>query len=158
MAAKRWRAKTLAALAKTKPRSEARKNALAKAVAAGSKFGFKASTVRSWVSAKRSTQGKKTPAPAAKKAKKSVEIRPDVVRPFVDQLKNNLGDANFTKPYDELKNGKQITREELIAIARTFTVRKPSTRPTALKAIWARHHALLEAKAKSEATAGRSAA
>lgn len=90
--------------------------------------------------------------------KATVAARPDVVRAFVKRLEECLGDEGFSVPYKELENDPAISNAEVVAIARTFTSKKPASRPKALQAIWARHHALLVSKAKSESRGGRSAA
>lgn len=96
---------------------------------------------------------------APKAIKKTpVEARPDVVRAFVKRLEDCLGDEGFIKPYNELANELTVSNAEVVAIARTFTSKKPASRPKALQAIWARHHALLGSQAKSDSRGGRSAA
>jgi hypothetical protein len=96
-------------------------------------------------------------APKASK-KATVAARPDVVRAFVKRLEECLGDEGFTVPYGELENDTAISNAEVVAIARTFTTKKPVSRPKALQAIWARHHALLVSQSKSDSRGGRSAA
>ncbi len=88
----------------------------------------------------------------------AVEARPEVVRAFVKRLDECLGDEDFSVPYRELENDSAISNAEVVAIARTFTGKKPTSRSKALQAIWARHHALLVSQAKSESRGGRSAA
>lgn len=96
---------------------------------------------------------------APKPSKKTaVAARPDLVRAFVKRLEESLGDEGFAIPYRELESDPAITNAEVVAIARTFTSKKPASRPKALQAIWARHHALLVSQAKSESRGGRSAA
>lgn len=90
--------------------------------------------------------------------KPPVAVRPDVVRAFVNRLEECLGDEGFTVPYRELENDPTISNAEVVAIARTFTSKKPASRPKALQAIWSRHHALLVSQAKSDSRGGRSAA
>ena len=93
-----------------------------------------------------------------KVAKVKVEPRPEVVAAFVKRLESNLGDDAFVMPYRQLEHDESITPDEVVAVARTFTTRKPATRPKALQAIWAKHLALLVVRAKSASRAGRSAA
>ena len=118
--------------------------------------GVTPATVKGWVTEyhKRS----KTPARPKASKKATVAARPDVVRAFVKRLEECLGDEGFTVPYRELKDDTAISNAEVVAIARTFTSKKPASRPKALQAIWSRHHALLVSQAKSDSRGGRSAA
>jgi hypothetical protein len=88
----------------------------------------------------------------------TVAARPDVVNTLVARLEERLGDDAFTLPYRELEHDQTISNAEVVAIARIFTNKKPASRPKALQAIWARHHALLVSQAKTESRGGRSAA
>lgn len=95
---------------------------------------------------------------APKGSQAPVAARPEVVRAFVRQLEECLGDEGFSVPYKNLENDPAVSNAEVVAIARAFTSKKPTSRPKALQAIWARHHALLVSRAKSESRGGRSAA
>jgi hypothetical protein len=88
----------------------------------------------------------------------AVTARPDVVRAFVKRLEESLGDEGFSVPYRQLEGDSAISNAEVVAIARTFTSKKPTGRTKALQAIWARHNALLVSQSKSESRGGRSAA
>lgn len=99
------------------------------------------------------------PKPAARSKKKSpVVVRDNIVRSFLKRLDECLGDEGFAEPYGELERDKTISADEVVAIARAFTTKKPNSRPKALEAIWARQHALLVSRSKSASRAGRSAA
>lgn len=98
-------------------------------------------------------------APSAPSKKKSAApIRPEIVRMYSSKLEECLGDDGFVNLHKRLAEDQSITTSEVVAIAKTFTGKKPPSRPKALQAIWSRHANLIGFRAKSESRSGRSAA
>jgi hypothetical protein len=85
-------------------------------------------------------------------------LNEEVVERHLRRLEQTLGDdPAFSAAYKELDRDPDLGKLEIAALAKRFSDTSAKSRPAALKKIWARHHALMTSKAKSESRAGRSA-
>ena len=86
-------------------------------------------------------------------------LRQDLVVHYKERLEAALGDEErFIAIYNDLRADAAIGKSEIIALANQMTASGARTQDAALKKIWNRHQSLVVFKAKSRATAGRSAA
>jgi hypothetical protein len=86
-------------------------------------------------------------------------LREDVVQRHLRHLEQTLGnDPAFMAAYSEVDRDPEVGKLEIAELARRFTKNAAKSRQAALKKIWARHHALMTFRAKSESRDGRSAA
>lgn len=86
-------------------------------------------------------------------------LREDVVQRHLRHLEQTLGnDPAFLAAYSELDRDPDVGKLEIAELAKRFTEDAAKSRQVALKKIWARHHALMTFRAKSESRDGRSAA
>jgi hypothetical protein len=86
-------------------------------------------------------------------------LKEHVVERHLLSLEEALGNSPaFSAAYRLLESDPEVGKLELAALSKRFTGKASSSRTAALKRIWARHHALMTFKAKSESRAGRSAA
>lgn len=128
------------------------KPAFAKDLQATTAFlqGFSQAGVRSFVDDAVAVLTRPTPPPAV--------LREEVVERHLRRLEQTLGDDSaFSAAYRELDQDPDVGKLEIAALTKRFTDMAAKSRPVALKKIWARHHALLSSRAKSESRAGRSA-
>jgi hypothetical protein len=85
-------------------------------------------------------------------------VRDDLVVHYKEKLEAALGDEEkFTAVYNDLRANTAIGKPEILALAKQMTGSARAV-DAALKKIWNRHQSLVVFKAKSRATAGRSAA
>jgi hypothetical protein len=85
--------------------------------------------------------------------------RDDLVAHYKQKLEAALGDEEtFTAIYNDLRANMDMGKPELTALAKQMTGSGARTQDAALRKIWNRHQSLVVFKAKSRATAGRSAA
>src|SRR5260370_30234944 len=86
-------------------------------------------------------------------------LRHDLIVHYKENLEAALGDEEkFTAIYNELRANTAMGKPEIIALAKQMTGSAARTQDAALKKIWSRYQSLMLFKAKSRATAGRSAA
>jgi hypothetical protein len=86
-------------------------------------------------------------------------VRDDLVAQYKQKLEAALGDEEaFTAVYNDLRANTAMGKAEITALAKQMTGSGARTQDAALKKIWTRHQSLVVFKAKSRATAGRSAA
>jgi hypothetical protein len=85
--------------------------------------------------------------------------RDDLVAHYKQKLEAALGDEEaFTAICNDLRADTAMGTPEMTALAKEMTGSGARTQDAALKKIWNRHQSLVVFKAKSRATAGRSAA
>lgn len=90
---------------------------------------------------------------------KTAGVQDHLVAQYKQQLEAALGDdEKFVAIYDDLRTSTAMGKPEIAALAKQMTGSGARTQDAALKKIWNRHQSLLVFKAKSRATAGRSAA
>jgi hypothetical protein len=86
-------------------------------------------------------------------------LRDDLIVHYRDKLEAALGDEEkFAAIYNDLRANTAVGKAEIIVLANQMTGGGARTQDAALKKIWNRHQSLVVFKAKSRATAGRSAA
>jgi len=86
-------------------------------------------------------------------------IREELVASYNDRLLAALNDEiKFPAIFAELKTAKKLTADELKRLGKLFRGETVKSGPAALKAIWARHHSLIDSNERTRASAGRSAA
>lgn len=86
-------------------------------------------------------------------------LRDDLVAQYKQKLEAALGDEEaFTAIYNALRANTAMGKAEITALAKQMTGSGARTQDAALKKIWNRHQSLVVFRAKSRATAGRSAA
>jgi hypothetical protein len=86
-------------------------------------------------------------------------LKENVVERHLRSLEDALGNSRaFSAAYRVLDTDTDVGKLELEALTKRFVGKASSSRSAALKKIWARHHALVAFKAKTESRAGRSAA
>lgn len=87
------------------------------------------------------------------------ELNVGAIERHLRRLETALGDeAGFEEAFEALKNDKSIKAPEAKRLAREFAKGTAASKDKALKLIWGRHAALMLARAKGAATAGRTAA
>lgn len=87
------------------------------------------------------------------------ELDTEAVGRYLRRLETALGDeAGFVEVYDALRSDKTIRAPEAKHLAREFARESATSKAKALTLIWGRHASLMQARAKGEATAGRTAA
>jgi hypothetical protein len=86
-------------------------------------------------------------------------MRDDLVGHYQQKLEAALGDdEKFAAIFNDLRTNIAMGKPEIAALAKEMTGSSARTQDAALKKIWNRHQSLVVFKAKSRATAGRSAA
>ena len=112
--------------------------------------GFSQAGVRSFVDDARAVLTAPTP--------QRPTLKEEVVQRHLSRLEQTLGDdPSFSAAYKELEHDPDVGNLEIAALVKRFTDVSSKSRPAALKKIWARHHSLLTARAKSAARDGRGA-
>jgi len=98
-------------------------------------------------------------AKATKKKAKATSLNVRAVEYHLRRLETALGDdAGFTEAFEALTADAAIKVPEAKQLARDFAKESATSKAKALKLIWGRHASLMQARAKGEATAGRTAA
>jgi hypothetical protein len=86
-------------------------------------------------------------------------VRDDLVQSYLQRLEEALSDeTRFTVVFDELKKDASIKASEAKRLSKAFAKETAKSRGTALDLIWARHAALMGARARQQANKGRTAA
>jgi hypothetical protein len=86
-------------------------------------------------------------------------MRDELVAQYKQKLEATLGDdEKFAAIYNDLRTDIAMGKPKIVALAKQMTGSEARTQDAALKKIWNRHQSLVVFKAKSRATAGRSAA
>lgn len=91
-----------------------------------------------------------------KPAKEKKSERSDLVEMYNRKLEEALGDDDgFRYIFAQLERDPLMGASELAALAKRFALAAPKNKDQSLKKIFARHQALMIARAASQATAGR---
>jgi hypothetical protein len=90
---------------------------------------------------------------------RSAPIRAELLEFYMGRLEETLHDPRaFMEVFRELKQNGILTVPELKKLAKMFRGATVTSKKAALDAIWARHSSLVDAKARTKASGGRSAA